>query len=176
MARGTDYSIMAQARRLEVLAAIRRLQCELDAMRTEVLAVIAADPQPYRDEPPDSGKKWAREDVACALRIPPATARHHLEIARDTVTRFPDTLDAMWATQLSGPMAERLVESCTDLADSPAREVEARVLKHCGTQTYSQFGRSVRRAVAAADTRLTEASTRRRANTAGSCSPTSSTA
>lgn len=137
MARDTDYSLVSQSRRFEVLAAIRRLHAELDAMETNVLAAIAADPSPYPGEPAASAKQWIREDVACVLRIPSVTAGHKLDVATEVVNRFPATRDAMWDARIAGCYAERLVESTADLPSEAACEVEKKVLSRAGSQTLA---------------------------------------
>ncbi|WP_375492942.1 DUF222 domain-containing protein, partial [uncultured Jatrophihabitans sp.] len=152
-----DFTSVGQARRLRVLATIRRRRCELDALEVDVLAAMAADPDPYRDGAPDLGKQWVREDVACALRIPSSTAGYKLALATEVTTRFPTTLQAMRDARISGHYAERLVEATTDLPTTAATKVETRVLERADTQTLAQFGRTLQRAVASVDTRATEA-------------------
>ncbi len=89
---GTDYSLIGHPKRVELLAALRRQRAELDARETRLLAAMAADPVPGIDGDPALDKEWVREDVACALRIPPETAGGRLHTATELATRLPATL------------------------------------------------------------------------------------
>ena len=90
------YALFDHATRIESLAAIRRMRASLDASETLLLAAMAADPDPYRDGTTEAmSKEWVREDVACALRVPPVTATSMLHTATTITTRFPAMLAAM---------------------------------------------------------------------------------
>ncbi len=113
---------------------------------------MAADPVPGIDGDPALDKEWVREDVACALRIPPATVGGRLHAAVELVTRLPGTLAAMRRGEIGLPYAQRLVDAVCFLPDAAATEVE-KVLVRAAGQTVAQFAAAVRRAVLAADPR-----------------------
>ncbi len=150
---GTDYSLIGHPKRVELLAALRRQRAELDARETRLLAAMATDPVPGIDGDPATDKEWVREDVACALRIPPATAGGRLHTAATLATRLPATLASMRRGEIGLPYAQRLVDAVCFLPDTAATEVEKKVLGRAAGQTVAQFAASVRRAVLAADPR-----------------------
>ncbi len=153
---GTDYSLIGHSMRVELLAALRRQRAELDARETRLLAVMAADPLPGIDGDPALDKEWVREDVACALRIPPVTAGGRLHTATELATRLPATLASMRRGEIGLPHAQRLVDAVCFLPDNTATQVEKRVLGRAAAQTVAQFAASVRRAVLAADPRAAD--------------------
>ncbi len=153
---GTDYSLIGHPTRVALLAALRRQRAELDARETCLLAVLAAEPVPSIDGDPATDKEWVREDVACALRIPPATAGGRLHTAATLATRLPATLASMRRGEIGLPYAQRLVDAVCFLPDEAATEVEKRVLGRAAGQTVAQFAASVRRAVLAADPRAAD--------------------
>ncbi|WP_375490111.1 DUF222 domain-containing protein [uncultured Jatrophihabitans sp.] len=87
MSSGVDYRRVDHARRLDLLAEVRRRRAELDVTETQLLAAIATDTRPYPGESRPSDKDWVREDVACVLHVSSATARHKLEVATELMTR-----------------------------------------------------------------------------------------
>ncbi len=153
---GTDYSLIGHSTRVALLAALRRQRAELDARETCLLAVLAAEPLPGIDGDPATDKEWVREDVACALRIPPATAGGRLHTATELATRLPATLASMRRGEIGLPYAQRLVDAVCFLPDEAATEVEKQVLGRAAGQTVAQFAASVRRAVLAADPRAAD--------------------
>ena len=133
------------------------MRAGLDAHQTRLLAVMAADPDPYRDGTNEAlSKEWVREDVACALRVPSSTAGAMLHTAASVSSRFPATLALMGERQITGRYAQRLNEATLHLPLDAARKVEKQVLPKASRQTLAQFGASVRRAVLAADPRTAE--------------------
>jgi hypothetical protein len=150
------YEVMHHADRVSSLQALRRMRASIDASETRLLAVMAADPDPYRDGTGLAlSKQWVREDVACALRVPSGTAEAMLHTATAVVTRFPETL-AVGEGAVSGWFARRLAEATMLLPDAAAAQVQERVLPDAATQTFGQFSVAVRRAVLAADPRTAE--------------------
>ncbi len=143
--------------RIAELAFIRRRRAELDARETVLLALIAADsntaPSQQRGE---LDKQWLREDVACALRISPTAAASKLHTAAVLATRFPTTVQAMHDSAFGLQHARRLADAAHGLPVRAAAWVEAAVLPRAASQTLTQFGHSVRRAVLAADPRTSE--------------------
>ena len=151
------YEWLDHAGRVEHLAAIATMRAGLDAHQTRLLAVMAADPDPYRDGTNEAlSKEWVREDVACALRVASSTAGAMLHTAASVASRFPATLALMGERQITGRYAQRLNEATLHLPLDAARKVEAAVLPTASRQTLAQFGASVRRAVLAADPRTAE--------------------
>jgi hypothetical protein len=134
-----------RAERLEALERLRRLRCWLDFQEQLVLAEIAADPG---DSPQWLAKNFAREEVACALRVPGAVAAERLHTAGELGHRFPAALKALGEGEISQLHARILTEAAAWLDDPAAAEVEAAVLGRAGTQTVAGFRRSVTRAVA----------------------------
>ena len=151
------YEWLDHAGRVEHLAAIATMRAGLDAHQTRLLAVMAADPDPYRDGTNEAlSKEWVREDVACALRVPSSTAGAMLHTAASVASRFPATLALMGERQITGRYAQRLNEATLHLPLDAARKVEKQVLPKASRQTLAQFAVSVRRAVLAADPRTAE--------------------
>ena len=151
------YEWLDHAGRVEHLAAIATMRAGLDAHQTRLLAVMAADPDPYRDGTNEAlSKEWVREDVACALRVPSSTAGAMLHTAASVASRFPATLALMGERQITGRYAQRLDEATMHLPLEAARKVEKQVLPKASRQTLAQFAASVRRAVLAADPRTAE--------------------
>ena len=151
------FEVLDHAARVRALESIRALRADLDEREVRLLAVMAADPDPYRDGTSDAlGKQWVREEVACVLRVPSSTAGAMLHSAVQVKSRFPATLEAMGERLLSGRYAQRLVEATAHLPVEAARKVEERVLPRAPRQTLAQFAASVRRAVLAVDPRTAE--------------------
>ena len=151
-----DYSLIGYRTRLELLAALQRARSKIDAQEQVLLAAIAADPDPYladRSPDPEMDKQWVREDVSCAMRIAPVTARAKLFEATELVTRLPATLSMLGRGEIPVRHASRLAEAVISLPDEVAAQVEARVLPRAAGQTIGQFTAAVRRAVLALDPR-----------------------
>ena len=151
-----DYSLIGYRTRLELLAALQRARSKIDAQEQVLLAAIAADPDPYladRSPDPEMDKQWVREDVSCAMRIAPVTARAKLLEATELVTRLPATLSMLGRGEIPVRHATRLAESVSSLPDEIAAQVEARVLPRAPRQTLGQFTAAVRRAVLVLDPR-----------------------
>jgi hypothetical protein len=138
---------------VELLGAIARQRARLDAQEQRLLHAMHTDPVPNLDGSDATDKQWVREDVACALRISPATARARLHTATDLVTRLPATLALLDRGDIGLAHASRLVDAVRPLPDRVAAAVQARVLARAPRQTVAQFSASVRRAVLALDPR-----------------------
>lgn len=141
---------------LDCLARARRARIAGEVREVEVLAGLAADPDPYRDDRGQLGKEWIVEDVACVLRVPSVTAAAKLRVAGLLVTRFAGLFAAVRAGRIELRYAVRAVELAEQLPDSVLGEFHERVLAHCDTATFSQFLGRVRRTVAALDTRTAD--------------------
>jgi hypothetical protein len=151
--RAIDYGFIPHPMRIELLAAIQRQRAQLDAQEQQLLHAMNTDPLPNGDGSPALDKQWVREDVACALRVPPALAQARLSTASELVTRLPATLALLERGEISLRHATRLVEAVRPLPEATTAEVENRVLARAVHQTVAEFAISVRRAVLAADPR-----------------------
>ena len=112
------------ASRARMLAAERfRL---IDAMRREAEAETGAS---WTD--PDS-LEWRslRAEVAAALEIHERSAQAQLDLARQLVHVFPDTLDSLSRMVLSERHARILVEQSTGMPEGLLAEYEQRLLPH----------------------------------------------
>ena len=96
---------------------------------------------------------YTGEQVGAALRLSPGTAERRLSIARTLVDRLPATLDLLRCGQITYPYAMKLSEAVITFDDETTAKIERRVLIRAAEQTLSQFGKSLRRAVIAADPR-----------------------
>jgi hypothetical protein len=146
-----DPATISRAAKIDMLTALERHKCAAEAGQVRVLAALAAEEAPADELDRQVDKEWVREDVACALRVSAVTAAERLRLATDLTRRLPGTVAALAGGRLSAAMSRHLAESVTALPESIAREVEKRSLQHASTQTFSQFARTVRRAVLQAD-------------------------
>jgi hypothetical protein len=128
------------------LAAIRKARAHLDGQEAAILADLAALPDA-------AGKEWIREDVAVAMHLPPMTAHKRLHGAAELQRRLPDTVAAMQRGVLNRYFADKILDATEGMDDLTTGKVEARVLERAGTQTLTQFSRTLRRAVIANDRR-----------------------
>lgn len=135
---------LGRAGKLDALIALRRHVAMLAAQEQELLAGIAAD------DP--SEEQWCREDIAAALRLPPATVATLLAIATELVYRLPATLAALRTGEISERHARVLAEATGPLSTANAATVESRALRAAGEHTVAQFRAEVRRAVLRVDT------------------------
>ncbi len=160
-----DISVLSRGGRVDALVAIEKQLAWLAGVQQRVLAGMLADPlaDPLADDPHDPHdalgaleRSWLREEVACALRLPPGSAQARLVTAHDLVGRLPATLRRLEAGQISARHAEALADAVRGLDDDAAGQVETRALDKAPGQTLPAFRRSVARAVAAADARGAE--------------------
>ena len=149
-----DYSLIDYRTRLELLSALQRARSKIDAQEQVLLHSLATD-HPSEGFDPEHDKQWVREDVSCAMRIAPVTARVKLFEATEMVTRLPATLSMLGRGEIPVRHASRLAETVIGLPG----EVEARVLPRAPEQTIGQFTAAVRRAVLALDPRDQEKKT-----------------
>ncbi|HET8582159.1 MAG TPA: DUF222 domain-containing protein [Jatrophihabitans sp.] len=147
-----DYSLIDYQTRLELLTALQRARSKIDAQEQVLLHSLATN-HPSEGFDPEHDKQWVREDVSCAMRIAPVTARAKLFEATELVTRLPATLSMLGRGEIPVRHASRLAEAVISLPDEVAAQVEARVLPRAAGQTIGQFTAAVRRAVLALDPR-----------------------
>ena len=125
--------------RIDALVAVERHIGMLQARSAELLAAIEAG-----DSTADG---WARESVAAALRVPPASMKSLMAVASDLALRLPATLELLRAGEISQRHAFDLAEATRSLPVESVAVVEARVLERAPEQTAVQFRASVKRAV-----------------------------
>lgn len=136
---------LSAAGRVDALVALQRQIGFLQARQVRLLAGMAdADP---------SDDAWGREEVACALRLAPATVPARLHEASALCRRLPRTLAAVERGELTLRHATVLAGAVEQLGDEIAAAVENRVLTRGAAQTVPEFRRSVRRAVLDLDSR-----------------------
>ena len=124
---------------IDALVAVQRHMALLQALETELLAAVDAG-----DDSPDG---FTRDSVAAALRVPPASLRTRMVLARDVADRFPDTLDLLRAGVITQRQALDLADLTHSLSAESAAVVEAEVLPRAPEQTAARFRVAVRRAV-----------------------------
>ena len=132
-------SVLSADGRVDALVAVERHIGMLQARSAELLAAIDAG-----DSTADG---WARESVAAALRLPPASMKTRMSIASDLARRLPATLELLRTGQISQRHAFDLAEATRALPAESVAVVEARVLERASEQTAAQFRASVKRAV-----------------------------
>lgn len=125
--------------RVDALVAVERHIAMLQARSAELLAAIDADV--------DNVDGFEREGVACALRLPPASMRTRMTIARDLTGRLPATLELLRSGEISQRHAFDLADATRTLTLESARLVENKVSARAPEQTAAQFRASVKRAV-----------------------------
>jgi len=140
-----DPAALSAAGRVDLLVALERQAAWIAAAQQRVLASMAADPAAVSK---GSDRNWAREDVACALRLSGMTAQRRLTVAATLTERLPATLRLLDRGQISYLHAANLAEAVFALDAKAACKVEERALRRAGEQTLSEFRRTVRRAVA----------------------------
>ena len=132
-------SMLSADGRIDALIAVERHIAMLQARSAELLAAIEAG-----DSTADG---WARESVAAALRLPPASMKTRMSIASDLARRLPATLELLRSGQISQRHAFDLADATRALPMDSVAVVEARVLERAPEQTAAQFRASVKRAV-----------------------------
>ena len=132
-------SVLSADGRIDALIAVERHIGMLQARSAELLAAIDAG-----DSTADG---WARESVAAALRVPPASMKTRMSVASDLAQRLPATLELLRTGQISQRHAFDLAEATRALPAGSVAVVEARVLERASEQTAAQFRASMKRAV-----------------------------
>src|ERR1700733_3931065 len=79
--------------RIDALVAVQRHIALLHAREAELLAAL--------DAGDDTRDGFTRDSVAAALRVPPASMRTTMTMARDLADRLPDTLALLRAGEIS---------------------------------------------------------------------------
>jgi hypothetical protein len=130
---------------VDALVATERQIASLQAKQQEFLTEAA------RRDP--HGDQFMREEVACALKLAPATAQDRLDTAVQLTGRLWDTRELMDAGLLSYVHARILASAVEHLSDEVTAKVQQRVLRRAEAQTPGEFRAAVRKAVAAFDTR-----------------------
>ena len=141
-----------QARQQRLIASFTTRAATED---TRLAALSAARGGPARSADP-AGLNFAREDVACALRIAGSTAQDRLDVAAQLTGRLADTLALLEGGRISYWHARILATAVEILDDAATAQVQARVLPRAPEQTPGEFRASVRRAVAHIDRRRQE--------------------
>ena len=140
-----DPAALSAAGRVDLLVALERQAAWIAAVQQRVLASVAADPAAVAK---GSDRSWAREDVACALRLSGMTAQRRLTVAATLTERLRATLALLDRGQISYLHAANLAEAVFGLDAKAAGKVEERALRRAPEQTLAEFRRTVRRAVA----------------------------
>lgn len=113
------------------------------------LALIAVGGPAPRDH--DRRDDWAREDVACALRLSTTTAGSRLDVARELAGRLARTGAALALGVISYWHAKSLSDALATFDDPVAARVEGAVLDGGHPdETLANFRRRLERAVIAA--------------------------
>jgi hypothetical protein len=144
-----DPTALTDAGRIDALLACQRLIAWAEAQAHRLLAALDAAPDP-------TGKKFVRDEIGCALRLPPSLVTAQMYTATELVHKLPATLDALESGTITMRQALTLSDAVIGLYDEVAAEVERRVLPRAGEQTVAAFRRSVQRAVHAVDPREAE--------------------
>jgi len=138
-----DPAQLDDAQRINYLMALDRAQQWLAGEHARTLAVI--------DRSDASRERYAAEDVACALRMPPAQARTRLATARTLADDLPATMAALRGGVITARQAEAVAEASWPLPRNVRAEFEQRVLRRAGEQTLRGLKDTIRRAVIALD-------------------------
>ena len=125
--------------RIDALVAVERHIAMLQARSAELLAAIGAGD--------DTMDGWARDAVAAALRVPPASMKTRMSDARDLADRLPATLGLLRSGEIGQRHAAVLVDATRSLPVEKVATVEAAVLGRAPELTATQFRAAVRRAV-----------------------------
>lgn len=141
---------------LDALSVARRIRIHGEAREVGVLARLAADPDPYRDDRGQLGKEWIVEDVACALTVSSTVAAAKLHVAVQLTTRFRQTYEALRRARLDLRAATRIVELAEALPDPALPGLESEILDAVESRTLRQLCARVRRAVARHDPRAAD--------------------
>lgn len=140
-----DWRGLSHDARLDALVDLESRIASLQAQQLSLLAVIDGDPATV-SLPGSGDKRWAVEDVACALRLSPGVARARLAEAVESV-RLPRALALLAAGRITAGHLRALTDSTIALDDLAVRAVEARVIERAAEQSVATFRAGVRRAV-----------------------------
>ena len=132
-------SVLGADGRIDALVAVERHIAMLQARSMELLAAI--------DAGDDTMDGWARDAVAAALRVPPASMKTRMSDARDLAERLPATLAVLRSGEISQRHAAVLVDATRSLPVEKVATVEAAVLGRAPELTATQFRAAVKRAV-----------------------------
>lgn len=138
---------LSAAGRVDALAALEQADAMLEAAKIRVLAEMAVADA----ESDPTGRQWAREDVAAALRISPRTAANRMALAETVASRFPAMLRLLGQGRATLMHARKLDELTINLDADTASRVEAAVLDAAQRETVGEFAKTAQRAVLRVD-------------------------
>ncbi len=141
---------------LDAITALDRLAAWTHAQQARLLAAFAArrpgdDPMLATGDTPNSGSRWAPDELGLALGRSRHTARALLAEATILTDTLPDVLTALETGQIDPGKARVLCELVPLLGAGRAAAVTAHVLARAGTQPWSRFRAAVRRAILRVD-------------------------
>jgi hypothetical protein len=144
---------LSAAGRIDALVAVQRARCWLEAVQIGMLAGLQEQPLTCIPGRPDVLGDFleTQEQVACALRISPDTARARLVEAQALTSRFPSSLGLLAQGRVQIMHLKALLEHTAVLEDQVAAAVEALVLPKLPTQTVGAARKAIARAVLKAD-------------------------
>lgn len=131
-------ALLDEDARIDVAVALERHIAMLQAHLAETLAAIEAD---------STQDGFTSDSVAAALRVPPASMRTRLHLARNLTERLPRALAMMRAGKISQRHAFDLAEATGSLSPQAVAMVQERVLSRAPEQTAAQFRACIKRAV-----------------------------
>lgn len=142
-----DASALEERDLVAVLVLWERHRSWMDA-RLQRALVNVGGPAPQRAEEDD----WARDEVACALRLSSTTAGSRLDVARELCGRLSRTGGALEAGVIGYWHAQSMASTLASHPDDVAHAVQHEVLKggHAD-ETLANFRKRLQRAVIAAD-------------------------
>ncbi|MFC1399794.1 MULTISPECIES: HNH endonuclease signature motif containing protein [Streptacidiphilus] len=148
-----EGAALSAAGRIDALVAVARARCWLEAVQIAMLAGLQEQPLTCIPGHPDALGDFleTQEQVACALRISPDTARGRLVEAQQLTARFPAALGLLAGGQVQIMHLKALLEHTAALDDETATRVEALVLPKLPTQTVGAARKAISRAVIKAD-------------------------
>ncbi len=148
-----EGAALSAAGRIDALVAVARARCWLEAVQIAMLAGLQEQPLTCIPGRPDALGDFleTQEQVACALRISPDTARGRLVEAQQLTARFPAALGLLAQGQVQIMHLKALLEHTAALDDETATQVEALVLPKLPTQTVGAARKAISRAVIKAD-------------------------
>ncbi|MFC4005385.1 DUF222 domain-containing protein [Prauserella oleivorans] len=123
---------------IERLVELEREIARLQALQARALAEYSAS----RDDAAD-----VASEVALGLAVSENSARINVGLARDLVTRLPETLDALSRGDIDLYKASKVSEPTSVLSDDMAREVDAAVAGRLAGRDPSSIRRMVSRTV-----------------------------
>ena len=132
-------AVLSADGRIDALVAVERHIAMLQARSAELLAAI--------DSGDTTEDGWARDAVAAALRVPPASMKTRVNDARDLAERLPATLALLRSGQIGQRHAAALVDATRSLPVEKVATVEAAVLGRAPELTATQFRAAIKRAV-----------------------------